>query len=136
MTTSLPYRDDVDGSNYEIDILYFDHRTKVVVALEVKRGNGQFDRGKRDSMIKSALTVRTLLASYAAKQGWPAQGVESRILAYYGVPKFPAEIYMRGRDLDTFIAPGVHDAVEEVNRYFQTQLMCLLEGDIGPGRLI
>ncbi|MEM6934110.1 MAG: hypothetical protein AAF526_11050 [Pseudomonadota bacterium] len=134
LDTSLPYQ--TDGARYEIDILYFDHRSKIIVALEVKRGNGQFDRGKRDSMIKSALTVRTLLQSYAATFGWEAHAVESRILAYYGVPKFPPEIYLRGKDLDTFVGPGVQQRVEEVNDYFRAQLMRLIEGDIGQGQLL
>ena len=116
-------------------ILYFDHRSETIVALEVKRGNGQFDRGKRDSMIKSALTVRTLLTSYAQKEGWKPKGAESRILAYYGVPRFPPEIYLRGGDLDTFIGPGIHKSVEEVNDYFREQLMQLIRGNVGQGRL-
>lgn len=134
LNASLEYRE--EGSRYELDILYFDHRTGSIVALEVKRGNGHFDRGKRDSMIKSALTVRTLLASYAATRGWDAKGVESRILAYYGVPRFPHEIYLRGTDLDTFIAPGIFDRVEQVNAYFKTQLMRVVSGDVGQGRFV
>lgn len=134
LETSMPYRQ--EGSRYEIDILYFDHRTDAIVALEVKRGNGQFDRGKRDSMIKSALTIRTLLRSYAEAQGWRARSVESRILAYYGVPRFPPEIYLRGDDLDHFIAPGVQASIEEVNDYFRAQLYRVVEGDVGQGSLI
>lgn len=133
LKTSIPYRE--EGAEYELDILYFDHRSEAIVALEVKRGNGHFDRGKRDSMIKSALTVRTLLSSYAETVGWNAKSAESRILAYYGVPRFPPAIYLRGVDLDTFIGPGVYESVEEVNDYFREQLMRLISGEIGQGRL-
>lgn len=133
MDTTVPYRE--EGAQHELDIVYFDHERRCIVALEVKRGNGQFDRGKRDSMIKSALTVRTLLASYAQQRGWNADSVESRILAYYGVPKFPSEIYLRGADLDMFIGPGVRDSVEEVNAYFQQSLIDLLRQDADQGEL-
>ena len=129
LQSSMPNRD--EGGVYEIDIIYFDHQTQKVVALEVKRGNGQFDRGKRDAMIKSALTVRSLLSSYAEKRGWTARGVESRIVAYYGVPKFPPDIYLRGADLNTFIGPGIYESVEEVNEYFRTSLLEVLDRQRG-----
>ncbi len=121
LATQVPYRP--EGAQYELDIVYFDHTDGRIVALEVKRGNGQFDRGKRDSMIKSALTVRTLLKSYAESRGWPAKQVESRIVAYYGVPVFPDPIYLRGRDLNTFIGAGIQETVEEVNAYFRQSLL-------------
>lgn len=133
LATSVPYRR--EGAEHELDIVYFDHERRCIVALEVKRGNGQFDRGKRDSLIKSALTVRTLLASYAQSRGWDAQTVESRILAYYGVPRFPAEIYLRGDDLDTFVGAGVRSAVEEVNEYFRQSLLELIREDTPQGEL-
>jgi hypothetical protein len=125
LRTSFPYS--LEGAQHELDIIYFDHERRSIVALEVKRGNGEFDRGKRDSLIKSALAVRTLLSSYAEARGWHAESVESRILAYYGVPKFPEEIYLRGADLDTFIAPGIWSSVEEVNDYFRACLLDLLQ---------
>lgn len=134
LDTTLPYQE--NGGRYELDILYFDHRSSAAVALEVKRGNGQFDRGKRDSMIKAALAVRTLLASYAQTIGWEAKAVESRILAYYGVPRFPPKIYLRGSDLNTFIGPGIYESVEEVNEYFRAQLLRLVDGSVGQGRLM
>ncbi|MGM0584955.1 MAG: hypothetical protein ACQEUZ_09930 [Pseudomonadota bacterium] len=135
LATSIPYKEDA-AARYELDILYFDHSTESVVALEVKRGNGDFDRGKRDSMIKAALTVRTLLASYAETRGWSPRHVESRILAYYGVPKFPRPIYLRGQDLDAFIAPGIIESVEEVNGYFRARLMELVEPEMRQETLI
>ncbi len=133
LNTKMPYRE--DGAKYEIDIIYFDHASKTVCALEVKRGNGQFDRGKRDSMIKAALSIRTLLESFAEQNNWPVLQVESRILAYYGVPKFPPEIYLTGAELDAFIAPGIKDKVELVNDYFRSKLLRLVGGDIGQGQL-
>ncbi len=134
LSTSMPYRR--DGEKYEIDIVYFDFTTETICALEVKRGNGQFDRGKRDSMIKAALSVRMLLRSFAEHVGWPAKNVESRILAYYGVPRFPPEIYLRGKDLDQFIGPGIRDRVESVNDYFRERLLALVGGDVDQGILV
>ena len=110
--------------------MHYDHRSEKVVALEVKRGNGQFDRGKRDSMIKSALTVRSLHASYAETHGWSARTVESRIMAYYGVPKFPPQIHLRGQDLNSFIGPGIYESVEKVNEYFRTSLLEVIGGEV------
>jgi len=133
LNTSIPYR--AEGSRYEIDIIYFDHATGTVCALEVKRGNGEFDRGKRDSMIKSALCIRSLLASFAEEMSWEAKHVESRILAYYGVPKFPPQIYLRGVDIDHFIAPGIRDKIETVNDYFRQELLRLVSGDLQQGQL-
>lgn len=133
MLSSIFYRE--EGAEYELDIVYFDHQTETIVALEVKRGNGQFDRGKRDSMIKPALTVRSLLASYAEHRGWPARSVDSRILAYYGVPKFPPAIYLRGQELNEFVGPGVFESVEEVNEYFRSSLLKVIGGEIDQPEL-
>ena len=128
LKTSMPYRE--EGSKYEIDIIYFDHATNTVCALEVKRGNGQFDRGKRDSMIKAALSVRALLKNFAELKGWPAKKVESRILAYYGVPKFPPPIYLKGKEINHFIGPGIYEKVEAVNNYFRERLLDVVSGDV------
>lgn len=133
LQTEFPYRE--EGAQHELDIVYFDHTEGKIVALEVKRGNGQFDRGKRDSMIKSALTVRTLLKSYAKSRGWQADQVESRIVAYYGVPKFPSSIYLRGKDLNCFIGGGIHEAVEEVNDYFRDSLLQIVGKQASQGEL-
>ena len=129
----MPYRK--ERSEYELDIVYFDHATSTVCALEVKRGNGNFDRGKRDSMIKAALTVRSLLKSFADHMGWPAKKIESRILAYYGVPRFPPPLYLRGSEIDQFIGPGIIEKVESVNLYFRERLLQLVGGDVPQGKL-
>ncbi|MEM0949942.1 MAG: hypothetical protein AAGK37_21280 [Pseudomonadota bacterium] len=133
LATDVPYRE--EGAEYELDIVYYDHNRGRIVALEVKRGNGQFDRGKRDSMIKSALTVRTLLRSYAHQRGWLANEVESRIVAYYGVPQFPPPIYLRGRELNHFIGAGIEEAIEQVNDYFRDCLHAVVGGKAPQGEL-
>ena len=121
----LPYGD--PGRKVQVDLLVFDDRIDSLRAYEVKRGNGQFDAGKKRSILQDVLCIRALLRDYGRKRGLKPSVVESRLISYYGVRALPDPLNLFGNDLDNHFVFPVIAEIESVNGYFRERLYELLE---------
>jgi len=112
----------------EIDIVVYDDTTKKISAFEVKRGNGDFDRGKKDSLLSALLATHMLLKSYCENaKNLEVSSYEVKIIFYYGVISLPKGLSLTRNDLDNYFGFPLVAAVESVNSYFQDKLFELLE---------
>lgn len=125
----LPYLD--QGRTVQIDALVFDRRIGSVRAYEIKRANGDFDAGKKRSILKDLLAVQALVKSYAAKRHINASLGEARLIAFYGVKPLPPPLSISGDEMDDHFVFAVHKHVGEVNLYFQERLHALLKQETG-----
>ena len=125
----LPYLD--HGRTIQIDAIVFDRRIGSVRGYEIKRANGDFDAGKKRSILKDLLALQSLLKSYAAKRGYVAALAEARLIAYYGIKPLPAPLSIGGNEIDDHFVFPVFTYVEEVNDYFREQLYDLLRREAG-----
>lgn len=124
--TDYPYSS--GARTLQVDVIVFDKRDSVLRAYEVKRGHGFHDSGKRRSMIKDTLSVQVLLKSYGKSKGLIVTQAFSHIIFYYGRVSIPKPFGIMGAELDGHFGWPVFDAVEDVNRYFQTRLFGILSG--------
>ena len=121
----LPY--DGTGRKVQLDIVLFDKRIDSLRAYEVKRGNGQFDAGKKRSILTDLLCTQALLRSYGQKKGYKASIAEVRLISYYGVRALPDPLNIFGESLDDHFVFTVQQPVERVNEYFRERIYELLE---------
>jgi len=112
----------------QVDIIVFDKNNGTLKAYEVKRGAGLHDSGKRRSMLKDTLCVQVLLKSYGKQRGLDVKEALSHIIFYYGKCSIPKPFAVTGSELDDHFGWPVYEAVEEVNRYFQSRLFSILSG--------
>jgi hypothetical protein len=112
----------------QVDTIVFDKNTGGLRAYEIKRGHGLHDSGKRRSMLKDILCVQVLLKSYGKERGLDVKEAFSHIIFYYGQCSIPKPFSLTGPELDAHFGWPVYDAVEEVNKYFQTRLFSILSG--------
>lgn len=101
----LPYLD--HGRTIQIDAIVFDKRIGSVRGYEIKRANGDFDAGKKRSILKDLLALQSLLKSYAEKKGHSSSVGEARLIAYYGVKPLPAPLSIAGTNGRPFRLPGL-----------------------------
>jgi len=125
----LPYLD--HDRTIQIDAIVFDKRIGSIRGYEIKRANGDFDAGKKRSILKDLLALQSLLKSYGGKKGYVASIAEARIIAYYGVKPLPPPLSVAGTEIDDHFVFPVFKYVEEVNVYFQEQLYELLRREAG-----
>lgn len=109
----LPYLS--GGRTVQVDAIVYDRRVGTVRAYEIKRANGDFDAGKKRSILKDLLAVQALLKSYTSKRGISANLGEARLVAYYGVKPLPSPLCIAGDEMDDHFVFAVHKHVEEVN---------------------
>jgi hypothetical protein len=121
----------VYGEKYkkmEVDVIVYDHIANTISAYEVKRGNGDFDRGKKDSILSTLLATNMLLKSYCeGVKSLKVDAYQARVIFYYGVVSLPKELSLTKYTLDAHFGFPVVDSVESVNQYFQQRLFALLE---------
>ena len=125
----LPYLD--HGRTIQIDAIVFDKRIDSIRGYEIKRANGDFDAGKKRSILKDLLALQSLLKSYAGKRGHAPSLAEARLIAYYGIKPLPAPLSIAGTEMDDHFVFPVVKYVEDVNDYFQEQLYELLRREAG-----
>jgi hypothetical protein len=125
----LPYLD--AGRTIQVDAIVFDRRIGSVRGYEIKRANGDFDAGKKRSILKDILAVQSLLKSYTGKRGHQVNMAEARLIAYYGVKPLPAPLCISGEEMDDHFVFPVRKYVEEVNDYFRERLHHLLRRETG-----
>lgn len=79
-------------------------------------------------MLKDILCVQVLLKSYGKERGLDVKEAFSYVIFYYGQCSIPKPFSLTGPELDTHFGWPVYDAVEEVNKYFQSRLFSILSG--------
>ena len=124
--TDYPYSE--GQHTLQVDVIVFNKQTGVLRAYEVKRGTGLHDSGKRRSMLKDCLSVQVLLKSYGKQRGYDVKEAFSHIIFYYGQCSIPKPFSLTGSELDEHFGWPVREAVEEVNRHFQSRLFLILSG--------
>lgn len=124
LPVEMPYRP--GARTLQVDAFVFDRRVRTLRAYELKRANGDFDSGKKRSILRDVLSIQCLLKSYGASVGHTPEVVESRLISYYGVRVLPDPLNIFGDDLDDHFVFRVREPMEEVNSYFQEQLYTLL----------
>jgi hypothetical protein len=112
----------------QVDTIVFDKNTGHLRAYEIKRGHGLHDSGKRRSILKDILCVQVLLKSYGKERGLDVKEAFSHIIFYYGQCSIPKPFNLTGLELDAHFGWPVYDAVEEVNKYYQSRLFSILSG--------
>lgn len=120
----MPYRQ--GARSLQVDAFVFDRRASTLRAYELKRGNGDFDSGKKRSILRDLLSIQCVLKSYGNSVGHNPGLVEARLISYYGVRVLPDPLNIFGKGLDDHFAFRVRDPIEEVNAYFQERLYKLL----------
>src|SRR5262245_11661050 len=124
--TDYPYSD--GQRTMQVDAIVFDKRSSTLKAYEIKRGFGLHDSGKRRSMLRDTLCVQVLLKSYGKERGLVSKDALSHIIFYYGKCSIPKPFSITGAELDEHFGWQIHEAVEEVNTYFQSRLFSILAG--------
>jgi hypothetical protein len=79
-------------------------------------------------MLRDTLCVQVLLKPYGKQRGLDVKDAFSHIIFYYGQYSIPRPFSITGAELDDHFGWPVHEAVEEVNRYFQSRLFLILSG--------
>jgi hypothetical protein len=121
----LPYGD--AGRCLQVDAVVYDRRIGSLRSYEIKRGNGDFDSGKKRSLLRDVLCTQSLLRSYGSIKGYKASIVEAKVICYFGVRALPDPLCIIGTELDDHFVFRVYDHVEKVNSYFQEALYTLLQ---------
>lgn len=124
--TDYPYSD--GQRTLQVDAIVFDKNTGTLRAYEIKRGSGLHDSGKRRSMLRDTLCIQVLLKSYGKARGHDNNSAFSHIIFYYGKCSIPKPFSITGAELDQHFGWPIHEAVEEVNKYFQGRLFSILAG--------
>ena len=119
----LPYLD--HGRTIQVDAIVFDRRIGSVRGYEIKRANGDFDSGKKRSILKDILALQSLLKSYTAKKGHMVSMAEARLIAFYGVKPLSTPLTISGKEMDDHFVFPIFKYVEEVNDYFRDRLSSL-----------
>jgi hypothetical protein len=122
--THYPYSE--GNRTLQVDTIVFNKETGALRAYEIKRGSGLHDSGKRRSMLRDTLCVQVLLKSYAESRGLIANDALSLIIFYYGQCSIPKPFSLTGPELDLHFGWPIYEAVEEVNRHFQSRLFSIL----------
>lgn len=121
----LPYGD--AGRSVQVDAFVFDKRISSLRSYEIKRGNGDFDAGKKRSLLRDVLCTQSLLRGYGSARGLSSSIVEARVICYFGVRALPEPFCIIGSELDDHFVFPVRTHVERVNSYFRESLYSLLE---------
>jgi hypothetical protein len=73
-------------------------------------------------------SLRILLKSYGKQRGLDVKEARSHIIFYYGECSIPKPFCLTGEEMHDHFGWPLRDAVEEVNRYFQSRLFLILSG--------
>jgi hypothetical protein len=112
----------------QVDVIVFDKNKNTLKAYEIKRGVGHHDSGKKRQILRDTLCVQVLLKSYGKERGYDVTSALSHTIFYYGKCSIPKPFRVTGAELDEYFGWPVHDAVEEVKKYFQERLFSILAG--------
>jgi len=111
----------------QVDLIAYNRDTKKIIALEIKRGYGDHDAGKKKKILQEILATRLLLKSYGKQQGCSSISSEAYICSYYGSDEFDKRISISKDQLNHVFDGDVYSLVEEVNHYFRKKIREMAE---------
>lgn len=127
LRVELPYGE--PERSIPVDMLVFDTRSRVLGSYNVKRGNGSYDAGKRQTILDDLLRTQMLLLDYGRQTGRAPAAANARIVFYYGLRSIAEPLSLVGDELDAHFDFPVIEAIEFVNAYFKRSLHALIEQD-------
>lgn len=131
--TQLPYTG--IGRRLQVDLIAFRKSTGRLGCYEIKRAHGKHDRGKQSQMLRDALTLQMVIASYGERRlGLPVVEAISRGIFYYGELSLPKSLSLIGFELDDHFCTPVRCMVEAATDYMRVRAENYLSGieDLRP----
>jgi len=107
----------------KIDFIVHDKVNYNIAAYNIKRGNGLYDSGKKNLLLKDVLLVQILLKSYALFKHLKVNDAKSIIIFYYGKRSVVKPFSLIKEDLDNHFNFPILNEVEKVNEYFKDSLI-------------
>lgn len=105
-----------------LDVIVLDHRTGRVCALEVKRGTGNVDAGKRRSTIKDGLAALAMMRDFATRHGLADATPDFRVVSIYGRSGFQAGLSVNGDALDLYLDAQVSGEIWRLERALRNEI--------------
>ncbi len=112
-----------DSERYQqVDLIAYDKTREKIIALEVKRGYGNHDAGKKKKILQEILATKMLISSYGKSQGLKIKDSDAFICSYYGAPEFDRKVSISKNDLDELFEVEILEMVEEVNHFYRKKI--------------
>lgn len=105
-----------------LDVVALDHRSQTARALEVKRGVGNVDAGKRRTTIRDGLAVLAMMHDFAARNGLPDAEPDFQVVSVYGRSGFPRGLSVGGDQLDLYLDASVSGEVWRLERALRAEI--------------
>lgn len=125
LRTELPY-----GLNairrISRDLIVVNPETRKAGSYDVKRGVGAVDCGKRRQLICDTLGTQMLLKDYVRGHGYEVDRAEARVISVYGRTGLPADITIRGDQLNEHFGAEIEAPVREAAHMFRARIADLL----------
>ena len=125
--TNLPFEKKRPARFLQIDCIVYNKRKKSISSYEIKRGNGNFDAGKKRSIRNDLLSTNFLLKNCGKSKKLDVKKSYSFIICYYGLRALPEPFSLIKEDLDSHFGASVVKEVEQVNNYFKNSLHTMIE---------
>jgi hypothetical protein len=111
----------------QVDLIAYDQDRRKLIALEIKRGYGDHDAGKKKKILQEILATNLLLKSYGLDQKLKVESSEAYICSYYGSDEFSPQVSIDKDGLNRLFQVDILTAVEEVNHYYRKRIRALAE---------
>ena len=128
--TDLPYEKKNPARTLQIDCIVFNKKKKTISSYEIKRGNGNFDAGKKRSIRNDILSTNFVLKGYGVSKNLDVKRAYSYIISYYGLRALPKPYSLIKEELDTHFGVSIVKQVEDVNNYFRAKLESVIQQNI------
>jgi hypothetical protein len=125
LRTELPY-----GLNtirrISRDLVVVNPVDRVAGSYDVKRGGGGVDCGKRRQLICDTLATHMLLKDYVRGHGYEVDRAEARVISIYGRTGLPADITIRGDQLNAHFQAEIEAPVRAAADEFRARIADIL----------
>ena len=125
--TNLPFETKNPARTLQIDCIVYNKKKRSISSYEIKRGNGNFDAGKKRSIRNDLLATNFLLKNYGISKGLHVKKSYSYIICYYGLRALPHPFSLIKEELDSHFGTSIVKEVEQVNEYFKNSLHSIIE---------
>ncbi len=105
-------------------------KKKTISSYEIKRGNGNFDAGKKRSIRNDILSTNFVLKGYGKSKDLDVKRAYSYIISYYGLRALPKPYSLIKEELDEHFGVSIIKQVEDVNNYFKIKLENVIQQNI------
>lgn len=113
----------------QIDLIVFNHVTRVLTLLEVKRGGGSIGSSRARDRQRDNVALERIGVDFARQaMGVQADVALARVLSYYGRTGLAKDITVMGADLDQEFRVPVVNTIEKHLSYFRLLLDCQRPG--------